>query len=276
MSKATISAVRQGTNGYTLNSRFIHLLATVAAIIMTALSVPLPARAFQNFHDQAGRKGCASIITVKGQEDCEKIYAEQTKMCGVSLDCDVKKHEATIKEYTEAKAKLASGKYNAAEKEVLEKSIANLKQELDANKEAARKGAQLAQQCLTARQNVQTWFKEEGAKITVEVRDRALAERRQLLEKLADAQKRQTAAKAAREAKPDDSSARSEYERTTGDMRNAENALAEFNRKYGTDIEESAQKLLNHYEAQAQSHETALKETGTAVENCKRIDNSSY
>ena len=90
---------------------------------------------------------------------------------------------------------------------------------------AARSGTSVVQGCVDARVAVQKWFTDDGIRLTERTRDDALRLRRELLDKLAVTQKKQADAKAKRDAKPGDSSAQSEYDRATEDMRNAEKAL---------------------------------------------------
>jgi hypothetical protein len=108
------------------------------------------------------------------------------------------------------------------------------------------------------------------------VRDEALRLRKELLDKLGDAQRKQADARNKREAKPGDSGAQSDYDRATDEMRNAEKSLEQFNAKYGKDIERYADKLIGHYKFQKDSHDGPLLEAKNRVENCKRIDNLSF
>jgi hypothetical protein len=154
--------------------------------------------------------------------------------------------------------------------------VRTLKEQLDRAKAAAREGTSLAQGCVTARENVQKWFMETGIRLTEQTRDDALRLRKDLLDKLSDAQRKQADAKSRRDAKPGDSSAQSEYDRATEEMRNAEKALEQFNNKYGKDIERNASRLIDQYKAEKQSHEKPLSEARNRVDNCKKVDNMSY
>jgi hypothetical protein len=129
---------------------------------------------------------------------------------------------------------------------------------------------------VSARENVQKWFMETGIPLTERTRDDALRIRKDLLDKLADAQRKQADAKLKRDAKPGDSSAQSEYDRATEEMRNAEKALEQFNNKYGKDIERYASKLIGHYRSEKESHERPLTQARNRAENCRRVDNMSY
>ncbi len=97
-----------------------------------------------------------------------------------------------------------------------------------------------------------------------------------VISKLSDAQRKQADAKSKRDAKPNDSSAQSDYDRATEEMRNAEKALEQFNSKYGKDIERYASKLIDQYKEEKESHEKPLTEARNRVENCKKVDNMSY
>ncbi len=104
----------------------------------------------------------------------------------------------------------------------------------------------------------------------------AVKMRKDLLERLADAQRKQADAKAKRDGKPGDSNAQSDYDRATEDMRSVEKALEQLNAKYGKDIERYAEKLINQYKAEKESHERPLSEAKNRVDNCKKVDNMSY
>jgi len=252
-------------------------MAVGAVIAMLTLGVGVAAQASEyNFYEQADKKGCASIITERGQSDCAAAQKRKDDACNVAVECDVDKQEKTIAKYKEAKERLDSGKVNDSDKDKLKDTVRDLKDELDRRKEAARKGTSLAQDCVRAREEVQKWFIDTGIPLTERTRDDALRLRRDLLDKLADTQKKQADAKARRDAKPGDSSAQSDYDRATSDMRDAEKALEQFNSKYGKDIERYASKLVDHYKAEKESHEKPLQDSKNRLENCKKVDNLSY
>lgn len=243
--------------------------------ISLALTVAVHASEY-NFYEQADKKGCASIITERGQDECARVQRAKDDACSVPVQCDVDKQARLIANYKEAKERLDRGQVADADKDKLKETVRLLKDALDANKEAARSGTSKAQSCVTARENVQKWFMEAGIPLTERTRDDALRIRRDLLEKLADAQRKQADAKKQRDAKPDDSSAQREYDRATEEMRNAEKALEQFNSKYGKDLERYASRLIDHYRAEKESHERPLAEARNRVDNCKRVDNLSY
>jgi hypothetical protein len=244
---------------------------------MTTLGLTVAVYASEyNFYEQADKKGCASVITERGQDECARTQRAKDDACNVSIDCDTDKQERAIAKYKEAKDRLDRGQVADADKDKLKDTIRALKDELDARKDAARKGTSVAQGCVTARENVQKWFMETGIPLTERTRDDALRTRKDLLDKLADAQKKQADAKSKRDAKPGDSSAQSDYDRATEDMRNAEKALEQFNNKYGKDIERYASRLIDQYKAEKESHERPLTEARNRVDNCKKVDNMSY
>lgn len=260
-----------------MTTKLGHLFAVGSAIVLSTLGLAGAARAAEyNFYEQADKRGCASIITERGQDECERVQRAKNEACNVSVECDVDKQERTIAKYKEAKERLDRGQVADADKDRLKDTISALKDELDARKEAARKGTSIAQSCVNARENVQRWFMETGISLTERTRDDALRIRRDLLEKLADAQRKQADAKSKRDAKSDDSSAQSEYDRATEEMRNAEKALEQFNNKYGKDIERYASRLIDQYKSEKDSHERPLTEAKNRVENCKKVDNVSY
>jgi hypothetical protein len=259
------------------DSKFNRWVVIGAVIALGALGVALPARAAElNFYEQADKRGCESIITERGQSDCAAVQKRKDEACNVAIECEVDKQERAIAKYKEAKERLDGGQVNEADKDKLASTVRDLKDELDQRKEAARKGASLAEACVRAREEVQKWFMETAISLTERTCDDSLRLRRDLLDKLADTQKKQADAKAQRDANSGDSSAQSDYDRTTSDMRDAEKALEQFNSKYGKDIERYASKLIDHYKAENASHEKPLQESKNRTENCKKIDNMSY
>ena len=229
-----------------------------------------------NFYEQADKKGCVSIITERGQDECARVQRAKDDACSVPVVCEVDQHERLVAKYKEAKERLDRGQVADADKDKLKDTVSQLKAALDANKEAARRGTSIAQGCVRAREDVQKWFIETGIRLTEQTRDDALRLRKDLLDKLTDTQRKQADAKAKRDAKPGDSSAQSDYDRATDEMRNAEKAMEQFNNKYGKDIERYASRLIDQYKAEKESHERPLSEARNRVENCKKIDNMSY
>jgi hypothetical protein len=248
-------------------------LAVVA--LMLPLAVAVHAGEY-NFYEQADRKGCASIITERGQYDCSTVQRRKDELCSVPVDCEPDKQEKTIAKYKEAKERLDRGQVADADKDKLRETVSRLKDQLDRGKAAARTGTSDAQACVTGRENVQKWFIETGIPLTERTRDDALRTRKDLLDKLAETQKKQADAKSKRDAKPGDSSAQSDYDRTISDMRDAEKALEQFNSKYGKDIERYASRLIDHYRSEKESHNKPLTEAKNSVDNCKKVDNMSY
>jgi hypothetical protein len=247
------------------------------AIVVAMFGLGVAAQASEyNFYDQADRKGCASIITERGQGDCAAVQRRKDDLCTVPVECDPDKQEKTIAKYKEAKERLESGKVNDSDRDKLKDSVRDLKDELDRRKDAARRGTSDAQACVRAREDVQKWFMETGIPLTERTRDDALRLRKDLLDKLSDAQRKQADAKSKRDANPGDSSAQSEYDRATDEMRDAERALEQFNNKYGKDIERYASRLIDQYKAEKESHERPLTEVRNRADNCKKVDNMSY
>ncbi len=248
-------------------------------MVLVTISLGLAAVVYAseyNFYEQADKKGCASIITERGQDECARVQRAKDDACSMPVQCDVSQQERLIANYKEAKERLDRGQVADADRDNLKDKVRLLKEALDANKDAARSGTSKAQGCVTARENVQKWFMETGIRLTEQTRDDALRLRKDLLDKLADAQRKQADAKARRDAKPGDSSAQSDYDRATEEMRNAEKALEQFNNKYGKDIERYASRLIDHYKAEKESHERPLTEARNRVDNCKKVDNMSY
>src|SRR6185436_12675282 len=135
------------------------------AMATFGLSVAASASEY-NFYEQADRKGCSSIITERGQDECARVQKAKDDACSVSVSCDVDKQERTIANYKEAKERLDRGQVADADKDKLKDKVRTLKEQLDLDKEAARKGTSYAQSCVTARENVQKWFMETGIRLT--------------------------------------------------------------------------------------------------------------
>jgi hypothetical protein len=263
--------------GKTMNIKFGRTLAAGLAIAIVALTLNVVASAEERkFYVQSGKEGCESIITERGEDECKKVQAEKDRACGIRVECDENKQQRQIEKYKEAKEQLDQGRVADSDKERLAKTVSDLKEDIEARKEAASKGVPIAEGCVTARENVQTWFMKTGIPLTESTRDEALQQRKELLEKLAESQKKQGEAKSARESKPDDSSAQREYDSATEEMRNAEQALAQFNEKYGKDIERNAERLIEHYQAENASHQAPLQELKNRAQSCKNIENMSY
>jgi hypothetical protein len=216
----------------------------VFGLITLGLAVGVYAAEY-NFYDQADKKGCASIITERGQDECARVQRAKDDACSVPVQCDVDKQERLIATYKETKDQLDRGQVADSDKDRLKEKVRNLKEQLDTNKEAARSGTSKADGCVTAREDVQKWFMETGIRLTEQTRDDALRQRKDLLDKLADAQRKQADAKSKRDAKPGDSNTQSDYDRATEEMRNAEKALEQFNSKYGKDFERHASRLID-------------------------------
>lgn len=252
---------------------------TIVGLMFGMIPLVLTAAAYAgeyNFYEQADKKGCSSIITERGQSDCAAVQKRKDETCSVPVECDVDKHERLIAKYKEAKDRLDRGQVADADKDKLKDTVRTLKEQLDGNKEGARKSTSVAETCVRSREDVQKWFMEPGIRLTEQTRDDALRLRKELLDKLAETQRKQADARAKRDATPRDSGAQSEYDRATDEMRNAEKALEQFNNKYGKDIERYSSKLIDHYRAEKDSHEKPLSEARNRVENCKKVDNMSY
>lgn len=255
--------------------KFGSMLVFAIAVLGLGLTVAVYAAEY-NFHEQAGLKGCDSVITERGQVECKGVQKAKDNACSVPVECDVDKQERLIVKYKEAKERLDRGQVADADRDKLNETVRLLKEQLDAAKNAARNGTSKAEGCVSAREHVQKWFIEVGIPLTERTRDEALRIRRDLLDKLTDAQTKLREARSKRDAKPGDSSAQSEYERATEEMRNVEKALEQFNNKYSKSIEHSASRLIDHYKAEKDSHDKPLSEAKNRVENCKKVDNMSF
>src|SRR5688572_16188243 len=58
------------------------------AITTLGLTVAVYASEY-NFYEQADKKGCSSIITERGQDECARVQRAKDDACKVPVDCDV-------------------------------------------------------------------------------------------------------------------------------------------------------------------------------------------
>jgi hypothetical protein len=100
--------------------------------------------------------------------------------------------------------------------------------------------------------------------------------RAELLEKLKAADERRKSAKEKRDAKPDDSSLRDEYDKAAEAYREAEKRLGELNDKYGRDIERHADRLVQQYKDEKDRHDEPTKQAQNRLDKCKDLVSLSY
>jgi hypothetical protein len=62
-----------------------------------------------NFYEQADEKGCSSIITERGQDECARVQRAKDDACNVPVDCDVDKQEWAIAKDKDAKDRFDRG-----------------------------------------------------------------------------------------------------------------------------------------------------------------------
>jgi len=229
-----------------------------------------------NFCRQTTKKGCDSIITERGQQECDRAQREKNDKCNVSASCDVSDQERLISKYKDAKERLDRGQVNDADKDKLRDNVRLMKDQLDANKEAARRAAQQADDCVKARKDVQKWFADVGVPLTERTRDGLMRDRKDLLDKLEDGLRKQRDAKSKRDASPNDSSAQSDYDRASETVRDVERRLREFKERYGEDIDVCASRLLRHYDEERERHKQPIEEAENRREKCRKLDNMSY
>lgn len=181
-----------------------------------------------NFCRQTSKKGCESIITERGQENCASEQRAKNEACNVSLPCEVNDHERLIAKYKDAKERLDRGQVNDSDKDRLKDNVRLMREQIEINKEGARRGAKLADACVTARKNVQKWFAGTGVPLTERTRDGLMRDRKELLDKLEESLRKQRDAKSKRDSNPSDSSAQTDYDRASEATRNIERLLKDF------------------------------------------------
>jgi hypothetical protein len=242
-------------------------------IALVALSAPVRA---QNFNAFASQDGCKSVIADRERSTCEDLQRTKNDTCNRMLDCDLDKQQRQIDKYNDAKKQLDSGSIADADKDRLKQTIRELKDDLDARKDAARKGIEPADKCVRARTDVQEFFERVAIPLTERLRDAALKERQGLLDQLAAAQEKVRNAKDKRDKSPGDSSASSDYDAAVSALRDVEKKLETFNSTYGPDIPYNAEQLIRRYKDGKASHQKPIDEAKNRYENCKKLDNLSY
>ena len=229
-----------------------------------------------NFEVFSGRKGCESIVKDRERSECQDISRRKNEACNQTASCDFDRHKRDIEEYNEAKKQLADGRVADADKGRLEQKIRELKDKLDSRKSAAPDVMKIAQGCIDARARVQDWFKNTAIPVTERARDDAMKLRKELLDKLKEADERRSKAKDKRDANPNDSSAKDDYERASQAYRDAEKALEQFNDRYGREVERHAGRLIDQYKDERDRHDDPTKQAENRLQKCKDLVGLSY
>src|SRR5262245_49288649 len=99
-------------------------------VLMLSLATAVYADEY-NFYEQADKKGCASIITARGQDECARTQRAKDDACSAPLQCDVDKQEKMIATYKETKDRLDRGQVANADKDKLNETVRLLKAQLD-------------------------------------------------------------------------------------------------------------------------------------------------
>jgi hypothetical protein len=242
----------------------------------TALVLLVQGRASaQNFEVQSGKRGCESMLTTTMEGACRSLSVAKDRYCALPTDCDVDRQERTIAQYKEAQKRLDDAALADADKGRQKDTIDQLKREIDERRATASAGIGIAKGCVEAREVVQKGFA-TASQMTDDARRGALREREALVAQLQDAQKKRDDAKVKRDADPNDSSARSDWEREAEAVRRVEKQLETFNDTYGKDIDRHADRLLQQYRDEAQSHQKPLEEAKSRVQNCEKVASLSY
>jgi len=229
----------------------------------------------QNFEVQSGKRGCESMLTTTMGGACRSLSDAKDRICAQATDCEVDRQERTIAKYQEAQKRLDDGTLANADRGRQKDTIDQLKKEIDERREAARAGIGSAKSCVEAREVVQRGFA-TASQLTDDARRAALRERQERVVQLQDAQKKRDDAKVKRDANPNDSSARSDWERGSEAVREVEKQLEKFNDTYGKDIDRHADRLLQQYRDEAQSHQRPLDEAKNRVQNCEKVASLRY
>lgn len=242
--------------------------------IVCAIGIGIGIVAADNFEVYSGRKGCESIVKDRERGECDAVQRKKNEACNINASCDLDKHKRQIDELKELQEKLKT--INDSDRSNMESRIRDLRAQLDSRKAGAADVMKIAQACIDARAAVQDWFKNVAISTTERARDEAMRLRRDLLQKLKDADERRARAKEKRDANQNDSSARDEYERAATAYRDVEKELEAFNNKYGKDIERHADRLISHYREERDRHDEPTKQAENRLQKCKELQGLSY
>lgn len=257
--------------------RTVQYSVAVAVAFASVMSVSAPAVADDDYnfeHYASYEKGCKSIIFEDRRRKCSDLSDEKERYCiKERLKCELSVQKKTIEEYKEAQEKLKT--INDSDRSSMESKIARLRKELDERKDLAKAAIPRAESCTKARDAVQEMF-EKTIPLVKTAGDNAVRRRQALLDKLKDAEAKRDAAKKAREAKPDDSSARSDHEKAIEEVRSVEKELESFNQRNGKDIARQVERLERHYVQGKADHAQSIADDNKHHENCKEIVNLSY
>jgi hypothetical protein len=69
-------------------------LGLAFALTILALTAAVYAAEY-NFYEQADKKGCSSIITERGQDECARVQRAKEDACNIAAECEVDKQERT-------------------------------------------------------------------------------------------------------------------------------------------------------------------------------------
>lgn len=246
----------------------------VVVAMIAASATPALADDYNFEHYASYEKGCKSIIFEDRRKKCIELSEAKEKYCiKERLKCELSVQKKTIEEYKEAQEKLKT--INDSDRSSMESKIARLRKELDERKDLARAAIPRAESCTKARDDVQDMF-ERTIPLVKTAGDNAIRRRQALLDKLKDAEAKRDAAKKAREAKPDDSSARSDHDKAVEEVRNVEKELESFNQRNGKDISRQVDRLERHYVDGKALHAQSISDDNKHHENCKEIVGLSY
>jgi hypothetical protein len=249
---------------------------TRALILVVGLVVSSQWSEANNFKNAADYTGCNSIITDDGKAACREVQNEKNRQCNIKTEGDPVAHERLINEYKEAVDRFKDGKYAKSDEDNFKRSIRDMKQKIDDRKQAAVEGQRIANSCIKARDAVQTWFEKTAIPLTETTRNNALAERKVLLERLQEWEKRREDGKSRSEANRADLQAERDHEEARKKVGEAQEALRLFNEKYGPDVEYWADRLIRHYNDEKTNHDTPAKQAEQRLENLKKVEAMSY
>jgi len=258
-------------------NRHVRTALTCAAFAQALLGASRTSLA-DHFENAYGRRGCDSSIRSSPRDKCFALQKNKDPACYVGdASCNPEKQEKDIAELHVLRARLDGVKNDDdTEKKRLNQQIRDLVTLLDARRAASGPAMKAAQACIDARLAVQDHFVSQVIPMTEKALDDAVRTRRELLDTLKAAEDRRRAAKEKRDANPDDSAIRSDYERASDEHRAAEKDLENFNYKHGRDIERNAGYLIHHYKDESVTHLKPIEETRNRYNNCDRLERLRY
>jgi len=157
-----------------------------------------------------------------------------------------------------------------SDKESSRREIRELREKLVNGTNAANAGATIARDCVAARDAVQKYFENVAIPLTEQTRNELVPQRKALVEKFNETKAKRDAARTKSENSPNDTGLRREWEIARDEHTDAGQKLDRFDKEYGPDIWDNADKLIRHYREEKTKHETPTRETANRLITCEK------